>query len=94
MANVVVSLIDYEAADASNLNLLYPMVNIAIDDNYYTSCAADKIVLSLDKNVNYFEIATNSKTIYKYNPGDTFSSAAANNANDMYTKVYDAITKP
>lgn len=94
MADLVISDIDYKAADDSGLSTLYPMVNIVIDDIYFTSCSSDKIVLSLDKTVNYFEIATNGKTIYKYSPGDTFSSAAANNANEMYTKVYDAITKP
>jgi hypothetical protein len=69
------------------------MVNIVIDDIYFTSCAADKLVLSLDTSVNYFEIATNGKTAYKYKPGDKFASSATSSANDMYSKVYDAITK-
>jgi len=94
MANLVISLIDYEATDGTGLVTSYPMVNIAIDDNYYTSCASDKIVLSLDKTVNYFEIATNGKTAYKYTAGDKFSSSTVTNANDMYSKVYDALTKP
>ena len=93
MANLVISDIDYKAADDSGLATSYPMVNIVVDDIYFTSCAADKIVLSLDKSVDYFEIATNGKTAYKYNPRDTFASSAINSANEMYSKVYDEITK-
>ena len=93
MANLVISDIDYQAADDSGLSTLYPMVNIVIDDTYYTSCAVDKLILSLDTSVNYFEIATYGKTAYKYTAGDKFSSNPVTNANDMYSKVYDAITK-
>ncbi len=93
MANLVISDIDYQAADDSALATSYPMINIVVDDIYFTSCAADKIVLSLDKAVDYFEIATNGKTAYKYKLGDTFASSATSSANDMYSKVYDAITK-
>jgi hypothetical protein len=94
MADLVISDIDYKAADDSGLATSYPMVNIVVDDIYFTSCAADKLVLSLDNTVEYFEIATNGKTAYKYNPGDTFASSATSSAKDMYSKVYDAITRP
>ena len=94
MANLVVSLIDFEAADGTGIAVFYPMVNIIIDDVYFTSCAVNNIVLSLDKSVGYFEIATNGKTAYKYKVGDTFESNAITDANDMYGKVYDSITKP
>ena len=93
MANLVISDIDYQAADDTALATSYPMVNIVIDDIYFTSCSSDKIVLSLDKTVNYFEIATYGKTAYKYKAGDTFTSNAITDAQDMYGKVYDAITK-
>jgi hypothetical protein len=93
MADVVMTRINYEAGDDSVLSNLYPLVIIAIDDKVFTSCAANSIALSLDTNVNYFEAAICEKNIYKYTPGDTFGGSATSNANEMYSKFFDALTK-
>lgn len=94
MANVVLTLTDYQAADGTGIAVFYPMVSIAIDDIYFAACASNNLVLSFDKTVDYFEVAISGKSIYEYKPGDTFASSAVSNANDMYTKFVDALTKP
>lgn len=90
MANVVIELKEYIDPTGTGLTNIVPMAVVTVDSNRF-ACATDRMNITLEN--GYVELSVESRNIYKYTVGDTYSSVAKSAA-QMWDSLTQAIAKP
>jgi hypothetical protein len=92
MADLSITIRDYLNSASAQLIDVPPLLLFDIDGKFQTAASALDITLSLDDELNYFDIVTDRKVIYRYKSGDTLNGGQINDAKAMYTAVIGIIS--
>jgi hypothetical protein len=92
MADLSINIRDYLNSASAQLTDVPPLLLFDIDGKVKTAASALDITLSLDKDLNYFDIVTDRKVIYRYKSGDTLNTGGINDAEAMFTAVIAIIS--
>lgn len=90
MANIVIELKEYIDPTGTGLTNIVPMAVVTVDSTRF-ACATDRMNITL--NGGYVELSIESRNIYRYTLGDTYSSVAKT-ASQMWDSLTQAIAKP